>query len=109
MMNKPFKIIISPDGTVTSIYSDKFDFAKLGNIDINRATEVCFDNDKKSWKIITKSPYFAESFLLATGFQSRESAIAYEIDYLNSRMEAIIAANGSYIPREIEVFNCPES
>lgn len=108
-MNKPFKIIISSDGAITSIYSDKFDFTKLGNTDINRATEVCFDNEKKSWKIITKPPYFAESFLLATGFQSRESAIAYEIDYLNSCMEAIIAANGSYIPREIKVFDCPEN
>ena len=108
-MNKPFKIIISLDGAITSVYSDKIDFAKLGDIAINRATEVCFDNKKKSWKIITKPPYFAESIVLAMGFSSRESAIAYEIDYLNSRMEAIIAVNGSYIPREIKVFNCPES
>lgn len=108
-MNKPFKIIIFPDGNITSVYSDKLDFVKLGNIDINRATEVCFDNKEKSWKIITKPPYFAESIVLAMDFSSRKSAIAYEIDYLNSHMEAIIAANGSYIPREIKVLKCPES
>lgn len=91
-MAKEFKMVISPDGKVlTSVYNDILDISKIGTPEINRATEVCYNNEKKYWEIKLLKPIFADEFVLAKGFKSRADAIEYEVAFLNTDMEKIIA------------------
>lgn len=97
-MGKPFKIIISPEGTITSVYSDKMGLHELGRATIHRATEVKFNNTEGWWEILSLPPHFSKSLIIAKGFAVRSDAIAWEVDFLNENMEKIIEAKGSYIP-----------
>lgn len=91
-MAKPFKIIISSDGMVmTSVYNDLLDSSQIGIPRIHRATEVCFNNEKKSWEVSLLRPLFVSEELLMGGFKSRAAALDYEVAYLNANMEGIIA------------------
>ena len=91
-MKKYFKIIISKEGSVFSVYSDEMGMTGLGSATIHRATEVKFSNeaDKKCWEIISLSPYFPKEEILATGFLLRSDAITWEVEYLNKHLSEII-------------------
>lgn len=111
MKNKPFKIIISPDGTITSVYSDTMNLQRIGNPIIHRATEVRFDNIGGYWIVEGLLPYFCRVSVLQIGLKSRADAIEWEIKYLNKHLGEIIEAysNGGYIPRKAKIFerkNC---
>lgn len=92
-MGKAFKMVISPDGKeITTVYNDALDASQMGTLHINRATEVCYDNFIKCWRVIALKPLFAEEKVLATGFVSRKEALEYEISFLNEHMEELVAA-----------------
>lgn len=101
----PFKIVIEPGGSVTSVYSEAVNFHSIGDVFIHRATEVKFNNRRKCWEVFGKEPYFLYFGLLQRGFTNRTDAIEWEVDYLNKHMEAILDAypNGGYRPREIKI------
>ena len=111
MKNKSFKIIISLEGTITSVYSDIMDLQRIGNPFINRATEVFFNNRQGYWVVLGVAPYFYGHVLLQNGFINRADAIEWEIRYLNKHLGEIIEAysKGGYIPRKANIFerkNC---
>lgn len=106
MENKSFKIIISPDGTITSVYSDTMNLQRIGLPIIHRATEVFFNNRQGYWVVLGIAPYFYGRVLLQRGFISRGDAIEWEIEYLNKHLGEIIEAysKGGYIPRKAKIF-----
>lgn len=95
-MGKPFKIVISPEGNVVSVYNDAFDISEIGDPEIHRATEVCFNNDIEAWDVYGRGPLFSSEIVLASGFKSRQAAIDWEVDYLNWHMVALIEHRKSY-------------
>lgn len=111
MKKKPFKIVISPSGDITSVYSDRLMLNKLGTAYIRRATDVSFNNKDGSWSVIGVPPIFSGRILLAEGFHFRADAILWEVEYLNRHMRGIIESysTGGYFPREIEVFRSQEA
>lgn len=87
---KSFKILISKDGSsVTNIYSDKIDMSDIGRLSIRRATEVKFSNEDQKWQVISLPPIFDSVKILATGFNARQDAIDWEINYLNANLEKL--------------------
>jgi len=108
MKNKPFKIIISPDGTVTSVYSDTMNLQRIGLPNIKRATAVTFNNDRGYWAVAGIPPYFSNVILLQNGFINRTDALEWEIQYLNKHLGEIIEAysKGGYSPRKAESIEC---
>ncbi len=111
MSEKPFKIIISPSGDITSVYSDRMSLTKLGTAYIHRATDVKFNNKEEHWDVIGIPPVFEKRILLANWFSVRANAILWEIEYLNKHMESIIESypKGGYLPGELQVFNGKEA
>lgn len=92
-MAKEFKMVISPDGSVlTSVYNDVLDVSVIGKPEINRATEVCFNNLKGCWTVKSLPPLFAVERVLADGFKTRADALDFEIAYLNKYMLALIGS-----------------
>ena len=89
-MKQPFKIVISPEGNISFVYSEVMNLLSLGKPTIHRATEVAFDNTNGSWNIYTLPPIFKQRELLATGFAKRSDALAFEIEYLCENMEKIV-------------------
>jgi len=76
-------IDISPDGKLlTGLYSDEFGWQDLGECQINRATDVRFDNTDKLWKVHILDE---GGRILDNGHANRKDAIAAEIVYLNKR------------------------
>ena len=78
-MTTIYKMRVDPGGkTVTGLYSDKLPWRTLGELTIKRATDCFFDNGIKKWKILIVKT----NELLPEEFDSREEAIAFEIEYL---------------------------
>lgn len=97
-MSTPFKIIISPNGSVAdTVYGDPLEsMAHLGVARIWRATEVSFDNFKGCWQVQGRPPLFPDKPILETDFSTRKQAICWEIDYLREHMpELRTILNGS--------------
>lgn len=111
MKNKSFKIIISPNGIVTSVYSDIMNLQRIGRPIIHRATDVRFDNVGGYWIVEGLLPYFCRISVLQIGLKSRAVAIEWEIEYLNKHLGEIIEAKpkGGYIPRKKENFECKDA
>jgi len=76
---------ISPDGKeVVHLYDDNlFELtSKTADIEVERASDIFFDNEKKNWKVrILKT-----GEVLPASFKSREGAKTYEISVLESRL-----------------------
>ena len=95
-MAKEFKIVISPDGKgMTSVYNDAFDVSQIGIPEINRATEVRYNNARGHWEVIALRPLFEVEMILANDFKSRAEALDWEIAFLNVNMEKIIEHKAS--------------
>ena len=77
-------IRISPDGSeVVYVHNDVIHSnitSKHADLEINRATDVYYDNDEKMWKVrILKEPF---NEVLPIKFYTRKQAIDYEVLYL---------------------------
>ena len=42
-------LIVTPDGTVQGLYTEAIDLSVLGNLHIQRATRIEFDNEAQVW------------------------------------------------------------
>jgi len=79
------KILITKDGqTVTGLHDDNFPFSTLGDLEINRATDVRFDNQEKLWFV--HDPKTGER-IIPQGFVSRKLAILAEVIFLEKILE----------------------
>jgi hypothetical protein len=77
------KLTISPDGSLlTGLYTDKFDWQNLGDLEIVRATDVRFDKEKQGWAVHILDE---QDRPLPEIFNKRRDAIDAEMKYLNER------------------------
>lgn len=95
---RAFKIVITPEGSITSVYSERLKLTELRGIpEIHRATEVCFSNTPSFvWQVFSKKPFFPVEELIATGFATRRDAIDWEMEFLTERLEKISEFNRSH-------------
>ena len=77
------KIIVSEDGKeLTGLYVDRLHWEQLGELQIERATEVKWDEKNQKWAV----EVLDEQRTLDCMFSMRQDAINHEIEYLNSRL-----------------------
>lgn len=89
-MTLKLKIKIPASGDqVIGLYNDKLDYSKLGDTEITRATDVCWDADDQKWKVVLLSPKGKPVGELPGRFSSRKAAVRFEIEYLQEFMEVM--------------------
>ena len=73
---------ILPDGNIETLYTDKIDLSAIGRLNINRASNVEYCNEKQGWmvKIIGTKMIFGP-------FECRQEALKAEVAFLNIKME----------------------
>ena len=84
-------LIISPDGQeVCGLYSDKFPWKEIGELSIERVSDIKFNNHIQRWEIYIRHLNKA----LPKTFGSREKAIVYEIDYIHKHIKEMRSVMG---------------
>lgn len=86
--SKPFTVCIAKDGSITSVYSDTLQLSQLGDLCINRATDIRFSNSEQEWQIVFLAPFFKGETVIS-GFYSRSSAATFEVAYLNKYLKEL--------------------
>ena len=78
------KLKISADGSsVLGLYDDNFPFSHLGKVNIERATNVIYDNTDELWYVT--NPVNGER-VIKNGFSLRKDAIKAEIVMLEESL-----------------------
>jgi len=72
-------MIIMPDGSCECLHTELIDLARLGQLEIRRATDIVFDNQAQEW--VVKDMDSSELFRHA----SRETCLAWERSHINKR------------------------
>ncbi len=70
-----------PDGTARCLWNDQLDLLQLGELQVERASEIEFNHTYQRWEI--RTPYGG----LITGFISRSDAIECEVAVLQWKMK----------------------
>ena len=78
MKEKVFKIM--PGGTIITIHDDILPDMDLGDMSIERASHVLFDEVSQTWEVVIND------VVVLDGFVKRGEAIEAEIDYLNNQL-----------------------
>jgi hypothetical protein len=92
MANKPVVVQVSPNGEhLTVLYDDRLlpVFSKLGQVTINRVSDVFFDNDIGKWRIGQAWGVLPETF------ETRAEAIECEINFINEALREKEGATAS--------------
>lgn len=77
------KITIAPDGKeLTGLYTDNLNWNAMGDVSIERATDVRYNNEHKMWMVHILDE---GSRILDSGHRYRADAIGAETAYLNKR------------------------
>lgn len=89
-------ISISPDGTVRTLYTDRINLRDFGTLDVKRASNVEYDNKEEGWvvtlsdgRFIARDPHrskWVSHEWIKYVFETREDALAAEVDYLQARL-----------------------
>jgi len=79
----PITITIAPDGTARCLWTETVPLHELGQLDIQRACTVEFDNQHQAWRVFD-----------ATGdclycSPSRDTCLAWERQHLNWVLESL--------------------
>lgn len=94
-------IVIAPDGTVRTLYTDKIDLREFGPLHVERASNVEWSDFHQGW--IVQFPSMLGQYLATPArgwccgahadlgrvpeiFDTREAALTAEIDYLQARL-----------------------
>lgn len=72
------------DGTVESMYCDKFQLGFLGKQSISRASEIAFNTETQLWDIHVLSEQGEATHELASHFRSYEEARDIEVAWFNA-------------------------
>jgi hypothetical protein len=72
-------MIIMPDGSCECLHTELIDLARLGQLEIRRATDIVFDNKSQEWAV--KDMEGHELFRHA----SRDTCLEWERSYINKR------------------------
>ena len=74
-------INILPSGYVECLYTDKINLRNIGSLDVRRASNVEFDNNKQGWMVDIE----LDGAILGP-FESREVAIQAEVEYIENNI-----------------------
>lgn len=77
------RLVIGPDGNLKYIYDDSSPFNGLGDLTVERASHVEFNNDDKLWYVYDPETHKP---MLDAGFKSRSVALEAEKVFLDSTM-----------------------
>lgn len=91
-MEREYIIRFEPGGVVTTLYNDDSPVRDIlgGEISCPRASDVKWNEDLQCWEVCLLD----NSGRVFTGFETRASAIAFEVDFLNKELE-----NGPNTPK----------
>ena len=78
MKNKVFKIF--PDGKILTVHDDSLPDMGLGDMSIERASHVLFDEVSQTWDVVI------DNVVVLDGFIKRGDAIEAEVKYLNNQL-----------------------
>lgn len=70
------KLQITAAGGVQMLHSDAVDLTELGQVEITRASNVEWSNERQAWYVQS-----ALTLVVLSWFASREAALAWEKDY----------------------------
>jgi len=95
-MSEEVILAIGTDGVVHTLYTDKVDLRAIGELHINRASNIEFDNARNGWIVeFTNGTFLSHAggdayqttdTLKATVYLSREDANRDEVSYLQAHM-----------------------
>lgn len=86
-MNSELVIDFKNDGSVASLHTDAFDLGFLGDKKVYRQTDIVFNSDTQLWDmdyLINGNPQYRFIGQELSGFESYETARAYEVRWLNA-------------------------
>lgn len=76
------ELFIQPDGQIKCLYTDLIDLSRFGKLHVERASHVEFDDIKQTWTVRLAG----SGKVIGDGFESRQEALDFEVDYLNRGM-----------------------
>jgi hypothetical protein len=92
-------LVIDKEGTVKTLYTDLVDLRDFGPLHVERASNVEWDDKRQGWIVQFNSTLYlsipergwccgthAIAGVVPEVFESREDALAAEVDYLQARM-----------------------
>jgi len=74
------QILIIKDNTIECVYSDNLPLSELGDLKVNRASSVEFNNETKMWNVIIKNKVLYSN-------KNRNESIEWEIEYLQNYLK----------------------
>lgn len=77
-----FRIRIRPDGLIKCLYNDRFPLAKLGRLEVQRASHVEFNHATQQWEVRLAS----DPARVAFTDPSRDKCIAWEIETITNSL-----------------------
>lgn len=82
---KHWDVVIMPDGSIQSLYTDKIPWTQLGEIEVERVSDVPFDTEQQNFQVVDLdgNPLLESD----ERFAKRGDAIEAEIQHFFSRME----------------------
>ena len=77
MGDKVIQLAITPNGGVEMLWDDALDVKQFGDVKVERASHVEFDNTKSKWYVQSAKTLK----VLRDDFDSRDEALAWEKQY----------------------------
>ena len=78
-MSGVIELLIDLSGDVRCLYTEVIDLSQLGELHVERASHVEFDDENQTWTVRLPN----NGKVIGTGFKSRRDAINHEVEHLN--------------------------
>ena len=75
-------LLIKPDGNVETLYTEQIDLRALGDLHVERASNVEFDDDEQGWRVL----YPNNTIMLEEVFTTRQEALDAEVRHLQKQL-----------------------
>jgi len=80
-MSETAILVFKPDGTCAGLYTEMIDLSQLGLLQVNRVSNIVFENDKQVWRVKDK-----RGFPLFTA-PTRQQCLEWEQQHFNNKLE----------------------
>lgn len=90
-MKQSYSVRINPNGDIFFVYNDDQPLLELGSIDVARASNVHLNVETQKWEVWLNYPD-QDPAQLARTFKKRKDAIAFEVEFLNERINELPVA-----------------
>jgi len=101
-MSKEIVIDCKTNGTVSGMHFDQFPLSFLGDMKVERASEIFYNHETKLWDIIL--PDMDSAWTAAKGFEGYDVARSFEVNWLQEcrkRSTQPDTYNGAMIAAEL--------